>query len=187
MAIVRKIMKISKILSLFVVLGFCLFSLTLTASAQRNKTTTKKPASTTKKAASAETNALEIKSGAEKVSVQIKNVNRFIYVLGGVARGIEDADKEARAGKLSKAAIDKNNEFKQNVITSIRNLRAGLAALEVEFRTKPALKSYLPQIQGITDLCGQAEDLAMSGKFNDSGKFLLLVIEKLSDTLAAMP
>jgi hypothetical protein len=183
-------MKFNKILLLFLVVGICLLSLTLTASAQRKKTTTKKPANTTNKTSTNNANnanILEIKSGAEKVSIQIKNVTKFIYVLGGVARGIEDADKEARDGKLSKTAIDKNNEFKQNVISSIRNLRAGLAALEVEFRTKPALKTYLLQIQGVTDLCGQAEDMAMSGKFTDSGKMLLLVIEKLSDTLAAMP
>lgn len=164
----------------------CVVCLVFTANAQRKKTTTKKPVAKTTTTTTT-TNALEIKDGAEKVSIQIKNLTKFIFVLGGVARGIEDTDKEAKTGKLSKNVVDKNTEFKQTVVTSIRNFRAGLAALEVEFRTKPGLKNYLFQIQGITDLSGRAEDLAIGGQFTESGKVLLLVVEKLSDTLAALP
>lgn len=128
----------------------------------------------------------DARSGAEKVSIQIKNVTKFIYVLGGVASGIEQVEADVKARKANRAAIEKNEANKQDVMQAIRNLRAGLAALEVEFRTQPALKKFLPQIQGITDLSAQCEDLARSGQFSASGKPLLLVVEKLSDTLAAM-
>lgn len=179
-------MKTNKNLTRIFVLFVCILALAMTATAQRKKKTTRK--TTTKPTTTVTTtNNLEIKNGAEKVSTQLKNVTKFIYILGGVARGIEDADKEAKAGKLSKAAVDKNNEFKQSVISSIKNLRAGLAALEVEFRTNAALKPYLLKIDGVTAMCGQAEDLAAAGKLTDSGKVLLVVVEKLSDTLVAMP
>lgn len=176
------------ILIKFAVVLVCLLSLSISVAAQRRKTPVRKttPKATTT-SVSTTTNMLEIKSGAEKVSIQIKNVTKFIYVLGGVAKGIEDIDKEARTGKISKAVVDKNAQYKQNVIQSIRNLRAGLAALEVEFRTKPALRTYLVNIQGITDLSGTAEDQATSGQFTESGKTLLAVVERLSDTLAALP
>ncbi len=168
-------------LVLAVVLGFA-----ASADAQKKrpvrKTTTKTTPTTT-----TTTSPLEVRQGADKVSIQIKNVTKFIYVLGGVARGIEDADKDAKAGKLSKPVIDKNNAFKQGVINSIRNLKAGLAALEVEFKTKPALKNYIFQLQGITELSSQSEDLATAGRFTDSGRVLLTVVEKLSDTLVALP
>ncbi len=154
----------------------------LSVSAQK-----KKPAPAPKKPTVAATNALEIKQSAEKVATQLKNVTSFIYTLGGVATGIEDADKEARAGRLSRAGVDKNNQFKQAVIQSIRNLKAGLAALEIEFRTKASIKPYLAQINGVTDLATQAEDLASGGQFTNSGKSLILVVEKLADTLVAMP
>lgn len=125
----------------------------------------------------------DLKAGADKVSIQIKNVTKFIYALGGIAGGIEAIDKDTKANK---AAKDANNVNKQEVMRAIRNLRAGLAALEVEFRTKPALKKFLPQIQGITDLSAQTEELANAGRFSESGRPLLLAVEKLSDTLAAM-
>jgi hypothetical protein len=38
--------------------------------------------------------------------------------------------KKLKKGKLSKAMIDKNEEFKQKVIQSTRDLRVGLANLE---------------------------------------------------------
>ena len=164
----------------------CLVFFTFTADAQKRKPTAKKPAAETATTAATLT-ASEIRAGAEKVSVQIKNVTKFIYVLGSVARVIEDLDKEIAAGKTSRGAVDLNAKNKQSVVTTIKNLHAGLVALEIEFRTKPALRNYLYRIQGISDISGNAEDQASNGQFVESGKMLLLVVEKLADTLVAMP
>jgi uncharacterized phage infection (PIP) family protein YhgE len=120
----------------------------------------------------------------QKVSNQITNVTKFLYLLGGIAKGIEDIDKDKRANAQAIAA---NNENKKNVQQTIRNLRAGLAALEVDFRTKPSLKPYLAHIEGISDLAGQSETLAMSNRFADAGRPLVTVVGKLADALAEMP
>lgn len=129
------------------------------------------------------TQPTNLKTGAEKVAIQIKNVSKFIYVLGGVAKGIEDLDKDRSANRAARQANEAN---KQDVIRAMRNLRAGLAALETEFRTKDPLKKHLSLIQGISELSGQAEGLASAGRWVDSGKPLLEVVEKLSDTLVAL-
>lgn len=163
--------------ALLVVIGFDSTTYAQKRRVVKKKTTAAKPV----------VNTFEIRSGAEKVSTQIKNLTKFIYLLGGIARNIEDIDKDARTGKFSRTAVNQNELNKKNVILSIKNLRAGLAALEVEFRTKPALRTYLLQLQGVTEVTGQAEDLAVAGKFSESGKTLLIVVEKLSDTLMAMP
>ncbi len=123
-------------------------------------------------------------SDAQKVSNQVMNVTKFLYVLGGAAKGMEDIDRDTKANK---AARDANALNKTKFIQTIRNLRAGLAVLEVDFRTKPLLKKYLVKIDGITALSAQAEDLAVAGKFSESGRPLVMVVEKLSDTLVAMP
>ncbi len=169
----------------FAVICACLFCLTFSVNAQKRKSTSKK-----KRPATVSTVAItnsEIKTSAEKVSVQIKNLSKFIYNLGDVARITEDLDREIAAGKASPNAPNLNAKNKQAVVTTIKNLRAGLVALEIEFRTKPALKNYLFQIQGISDMTGRAEDQATAGQLTESGKTLLLVIEKLADTLVAMP
>jgi hypothetical protein len=173
-------MKTNKYLLKISVFLVCILCLSISAEAQRKKTTKKTTTATT----TTTTNAAEIKNGADKVSTQIKNVSKFLYLLGTIAQGIEDIDRDSRA---TQAAKDKNTKNKQAVLQTIRNLRAGLAALEVEFRTQPSLKNYNINIQGIADLCGQSEDLANAGQFIESGKPLLLIVEKLSDTLVAMP
>jgi hypothetical protein len=178
-------MKLSKNIMTFVAVLTCVFGLTFSTAAQKRKTSVKKTRTSTTGTTAAPGG--EIKSGAQKVSTQLKNVSKFIYILGGVAQGIEDVDKDIRTGKVSQATVDQNAKNKQAVVRTIGNLRAGLANLEVEFRTKPALKNYLAQIQGITDMSGRAEDQAAAGQLTDSGKTLLLVVEKLSDTLAALP
>ncbi len=180
-------MKTNKKLRKIAVVFACLLCFTLSATAQRRKAPSKRTkAATTTAATTALTNS-EIKSGATKVSIQIKNVSKFIYILGGVAQGIEDIDIDVKAGKVSQVATDQNAKNKQAVITTIANLRAGLIALEIEFRTKPALRNYNFQIQGISDMTGTAENQATAGQLRESGKTLLLVIEKLADTLAALP
>lgn len=152
---------------------------------QRRRTPAKpKPMPTTSAAIQSST---ELRAGADKVSVQLKNVTKFLYTLGGIAVRIEDLDIEARSRPISRAAAETNEENKQKVMQAIRNLRAGISALEVEFRAKPVLGKYLLQMQGITDLSAQCEDLAAAGRYSEAGKPLLLLVERLSDTLAAMP
>lgn len=176
---------IGKILPVMAVI-LCLLTFTFTAAAQKRKTTRK--STTTTPTASTTLPSVEIKAGAEKVSTQIKNVSKFIFILGGVAKDIEAIDADIKLKKITRTTtIDQNVKNKQAVVQSIQNLRAGLAALEIEFRTKPALKNYLFNIQGITDLVANSEDQATDGQLTQSGKTLLLIVEKLSDTLVAMP
>ncbi len=129
----------------------------------------------------------EVRQAAESVAVQIKNVSKFVFVLGGVARGIEDIDKEIKAGRASRDLINQNQEFKNDVLSSVRALRAGLVKLEVDFRAKPALKKYLPPLQGITDQSARVEDFAYAGQLTAAGRELLMIVEKLADTLVEMP
>jgi hypothetical protein len=94
--------------------------------------------------------------------------------------------KKLKKGKLSKAMIDKNEEFKQKVIQSTRDLRVGLANLEAEFRSNQNLSPYATSLLGITEDCNIAEEQAISGNFVQSGKTLLTAIEKLTTTLVAL-
>ena len=167
------------------VIALCLLSLAFSVTAQKRKPTTRKRSVRTTTTAAA--NNLEVKNGAELVSTQIKNVSKFLFNLGGVARVIEDLDRDIAARKASRNASALNTKNKQAVVATIKNLHAGLAALEIEFRTKPALKNYLFQISGISDMTGLAEDQAADGQLTEAGKTLLSVVEKLSDTLAALP
>lgn len=170
----------------FIAVLVCLLCLASGAVAQRRKTSTRK---TTRPAPSAAVNSnAEIKAAAAKVSIQVKNLTKFIFVLGGVAKDLEAIDTDIRSGRITRSStIDQNTKNKQAVVTTIRNLRAGLVALEIDFRAKPALRNYVFQIGGISDAAGTAEEQAQAGQFTESGKTLLRIVEKLSDGLVAMP
>lgn len=155
--------------------------------AQAQRRTTKKTTPKTTPAATTAAATADIRAGALKVSTQLNNVAVFNYRLGGIATGLEDMDAAARKTPLKEPTLSKHRANKQAVVQGIRNLRAGLAALEVEFRTNMNLKRFQFQIGGIADLVGQSEELAAGGQFTESGRVLLQVIQKLSDTLVAMP
>lgn len=175
-------MKTTKYLTL-VILVLTAFALSAPAQRRTKKSTTPK----TTAAATTAATAAEIRAGAEKVSVQLNNVAKFNYFLGRIATGLEDMDAAARKTPLKEPTLSKHRTNRGAVVQGIRNLRAGLAALEIEFRTKPGLKRFEFQISGIADLVGQSEELAAGGQFTEGGRVLLQVIQKLSDTLVAMP
>jgi hypothetical protein len=45
----------------------------------------------------------------------------------------------------------------------------------------------LINVQGITAMSAECEDLATAGRFSEAGRPLLALVEKLSDALVAMP
>jgi hypothetical protein len=171
----------------FLAIILCLTSFSFVANAQKKKPATKKTSPKTTTVSTVSTNSLDIKSGKDKVSIQIKNISKFVYLLGGIARAIEDLDNEAKTRKISQAALDANNTNKQKVIQGIRNIRAGIIALEEEFRTKPGLRLYSVRVDGISNSVADAENQAAAGQITAAGNTLLSVIERLTDALAALP
>ncbi|REK02958.1 MAG: hypothetical protein DWQ38_11500 [Acidobacteria bacterium] len=129
----------------------------------------------------------ETRAAAEAVSIQIKNMSRFLFVMGGVAKGIDDLDKEINAGRASADIRAQNRQFKEDVIRSVRALRAGVVNIERDFIAKPGLRQYLTHIRGVSEESAIAEDLALEGKFNASGRQLVLIVERLSDLLVELP
>lgn len=157
--------------------------LSLGTYAQRTKRPVKRPV--TNKVATLP--PLDVRAARVKVSNQLANVSGFVTRLGPIAQAIEALDAEAKTKRLNKQSLDKNAADKQKVVTAIRGLREGMVKLESEFRVKPVLKKYLPTIQGISTLAGQAEDSAIAGKLVAANVPLRSIQQKLNDTLAAMP
>lgn len=155
------------------------------ASAQRRGTRKPAPKKTTLNKTVA---PLDVRAAREKTEVQRDNLDQFINKLGPIVQAIEDIDKAAMSSrKPTKQVLDQNAANKQKVVLAIRNMKTGLANLESEFRTKPTLKSYLPKLQGVSQLAADAEDSAMAGKFVASKEPLRNALQKLTDTLASMP
>ena len=172
---------------LLIIAAAFLLLLPITAFSQtRNRTSRQRPSSTASTASTA-AQAAEIRmAGATKVADQVKNLTRFLYVLGGVAKGIEQIDEAAKKNEASPTALQQNETNKATVKTSLRNVREGLDALEIYFRSTPGLQSYYLRLAGSASGAADAEAQAAMGQFDRSGRTLLGVVNRLTDVLLIM-
>jgi len=150
-------------------------------SQTRKRTTTKSSRSSAKPKASDVQ-----REGAARVADQIKNLTRFIYVLGGVAKGLEGVDDAARRNEAPAAVLDQAKRNKETVRTSIQTVREGLDKLELDFRTTPELERYYIKLAGVAAGAADAEDQAASNQFDKAGRRLLDVVNQLTDALLEM-
>lgn len=154
-----------------------------TVSAQTRRRNTRRPA-----ASSAATPTVSVvkRQGATRVADQIKNLSRFLYLLGGVARGIEVADEAARRNQASPAVLEQTSRNKVSVRNSIQAVREGLDKLELDFRSSPELNRYYIRLAGVASGAAQAEQQAASSQFEPAGRTLIEVANRLTDVLLEM-
>jgi hypothetical protein len=125
-------------------------------------------------------------AGAVRVADQLKHLTRYLYLLGGVAKGLEAADAAVQRKEASPTVIEQTNKSKATVRTSLQNLRLGLDKLEVDFRSSPELNRYYIRLAGAASGAAAAEEQAAANQFDKAGRTLLDVVNRLTDVLLAM-
>ena len=79
---------------IIVVICIVMFLSTATMAQSRARRTTKHPATTSKTTTTTEAAATVRTEGATRIASQIKSLSKFLYLVGGVVRGIEAIDAE---------------------------------------------------------------------------------------------
>src|SRR5438876_132387 len=128
----------------------------ITSFAQTRKRTTTKSSRT---AGSPKASEVQ-REGAARIAGQIKTLTQFIYVLGGIAKGLEGVDDAARRNEASPAIMEQTQRYKQQVRASIQTLREAMDKLEIDFRTTPELQRYYISLAGVAESAATAEDQA---------------------------
>ena len=143
--------------------------------------------SKTSSATAAAQKAAQVRTGgATKVADQIKLLTRFTYLLGGVNSGIAQVDEAVRRNEASPAMVQKNQQSKATVKTSIQGFRESRDKLEIEFRATPELQPYYIKLAGVAAGAATAEEQAAANQFDAAGRSLLGVINRLTDVLLVM-
>ena len=124
--------------------------------------------------------------GAQRVADQIKHLTRFTYLLGGVASGIAAVDEAVRRNEASPALVQKNQQSKVTVKTSITGFRESLDKLEIDFRATPELQPFYIKLAGVAAGAASAEEYAAANQFDRAGRTLLDVVGRLADVLVIM-
>jgi hypothetical protein len=128
----------------------------------------------------------DMRAEASEVATQIKNVSNFIYIYGKVVNGLEVADEQAKSNQASPETQAKIKESKDKLIAKIRDVRIGLEDLANGFQANPRLQVQFLKVSYATEAVVNAERLAAAGRYNDAGKFLVTVVERLTDTIISM-
>lgn len=164
----------------FLFIIVCLILLPVHAQAQKRRSTTKKSTAIVTEP------SVEARAGAQRVAEQIKILAKFLYLLGGVTKGIEAADAAAQLGEASQAVIDQTQRNKATVQDSIRSMREILDKLELDFRLKPELQRYYTKLAGSAAGAATAEDQAAANQLDKAGRTLLGVVNRLTEVLLEM-
>jgi hypothetical protein len=130
--------------------------------------------------------ANERQAGAVRVADQVKNLTRFLYLYGGVAKELQSLNAAIQRGESSPNAVEQTNRSKTTIIKSLTDFRDGLDQLEIQFRTSPALQPYYIKLAGSAAGAANAAQLAESGQFDKSGRAMLDVVGRLTDVLVVM-
>jgi hypothetical protein len=154
-----------------------------TSSAQTKKRTASKPS---RSSTAAPKTSEPTREGATRVAEQIKKLTKFIYLLGGIAKGLEGFDDAAKRNEASPTVIEQTQKYKQQVRATIQSLRVELDQLEIDFRNTPELQRYYISLAGVAQGAATAEELAAANKFDQAGRSLLTVINRLTDVLLGM-
>ena len=122
--------------------------------------------------------------GATRVADQIKNLTKFMYILGGVTSSIAAVEEAARRSGAS--PTDQTAQSKALVKGTIQNIREGLDKLEIDFRATPELQPYYIKLAGVAAGAATAEERAAANQFDAAGRQLLNVVNRLTDVLLLM-
>ncbi len=143
----------------------------------------KRPA---RRAKPAPTPVPDMRAEALQVAAQIKNVSNFIYVYGKIVNSLEVAEEQAKLKQTSPEIQAQNKKSKDQLIVSISGLRSGLANMARGFQANPRMQVQYLKLSYATDAAANAEKLAAAGRYDEAGKTLITVIERLTDTMISM-
>ena len=165
-----------------------LLMLPLQAISQKKQTTTspQKRPTPKPKITPTPTPTPNLRPDAAQVAEQLKLITRFIYVYGKISNGLETADDQVKRGQTNQALQAQNQQIKASVVTNIDSLRLGLEKLEQSFQANPQLDRYYAKLAGASQAATNAAQLAAANRFDEAGRVLLGVAERLADVLVEL-
>lgn len=153
-------------------------------------TQTKRRQRTKPKPTPTPTPVVDMRAEATMVADQLKNTARFLYIYGKIADGLEITEKDINNPKTNAAVkaklTAKNTDIKNSLVSNINDLKIGLDAIARKFQANPKLTVQYLKLSIAIEAVTNAQQYASAGRFDDSGKALIAVVEKLTDTIMSM-
>ena len=158
--------------------------LTICAAADATAQTRNRRSTTQKRRAPAATTASRLdqtRFNAQRLELAglSKDLTRFLYLYGRLSKDLELTGSQS-------GSADATNQTKAGLIRSIGDMRDRLNQLEGHFRFEQALRTQYQTLQGVSASAEQAGQQANANRFDQAGRTLLDVANKLTDVLLEM-
>jgi hypothetical protein len=108
-----------------------------------------------------------------------KDLTRFLYLYGRLSKDLELTGAQT-------GSADATNQAKAGLIRSIGDMRDRLDQLEGRFRFEEGLRTQYQTLRGVSAGADQAAQAASANRFDQAGRILLDVANKLTDVLLEM-
>jgi hypothetical protein len=163
----------------------CLIALTASnvfAQTRRRTTTSRKsrPASTRNQSAAVPTATV-----AARVAEQIKSIGRFLYLYGPISKELA-ANEAALQGNQQSSAAETVQRNKAKLRDAFHNYRVQMDELETTFSGSSELRPFYTKLLGVAASASQAEDAVAGSRYDQAGRSLLDVMNRLTDVLVDM-
>ena len=158
-----------------------IFASVSTPAPAQTRTRRSAPASAQKKKTTPASRLDQTRFNAQRLEVAglSKDLTRFLYLYGRLSK-----DLELTAAQQGSA--DAANQAKAGLIRSIGDMRDRLDQLEGHFRFEEGLRTQYQTLQGVSASADQAAQAANANRFDQAGRILLDVANKLTDVLLEM-
>ena len=163
----------------------CLLIITCCAAAAPAQTRTRRstPSASQRRRTPAQTSSRldQTRFNAQRLELAglSKDLTRFLYLYGRLSK-----DLELTSGQTGSA--DAAGQAKAGVVRSIGDMRDRLNQLEGRFRFEQGLRAQYQTLQGVSASADQAAQQAAANRFDQAGRTLLEVANKLTDVLLEM-
>ncbi len=127
-----------------------------------------------------------MRAEAAQVAAQIKNVSNFIFVYGKIVSSLEFAEEQAKNDQAPPEIQARNKQSRDTVVVRIRDLRIGLEDMANNFKANPRLQVQYLKLSYASDAALSAERLVAAGRYNEAGKSLVAVVDRLTDAILSM-
>ena len=152
-------------------------------SQTRRRTTTRRGGSRSATSAPAPD---AVRAGAQRVAEQIKSLGQFLYLFGPIAKDLQGDDAAGRNDQLPPAASEMQQRNKAKLREAFRTYRQNMDNLEATFSGSSELRQYYTQLLGVAARAAAAEEQVAAGRYDQAGKSMLDVMNRLTDALLAM-
>jgi hypothetical protein len=128
----------------------------------------------------------DMRAEASQVATQIKNVSNFIYIYGKIVNTLQIDEDQVKRQETSPEIQAKIKKSKVALITRMRDLRAGLESLASNLEGNPRFQVQFLKLSYAAEASRDAEDFAVQGRYEEAGRSLIAVVERLTDTILSM-